>query len=489
VVELTVDFERHASELPLLGESPLSDEIVEPLGSGEPAGHAKTPKKAAASGWVGSVLEYYDFFIYAQAAALVFPTLFFPGADPTVAIVASFATYGVGYVARPIGGFVLGHWGDKHGRKNVLVLCMLIIGVATFCVGLIPSYHSIGVWAPALLVVLRLVQGFAVGGEISGASAMIMEHAPFGRRGYYTSFTMQGVAVGQILAAAAFLPMATWLPDEAFHSWGWRIPFLLSAVVVLIGLIIRRRVNETPAFLEERDGDNTPPSPIVEAVRSNGADMVRVFIMMLLTIIPVVMLVFGATFATNKAYGNGFTPANLLWLSLIGNAVAALLVPAAGALSDKIGRRPCLIFGMLSSTALCFGYLYFISVHNVVLMFVFGLLAYGVAFQGFQGVFPSSFQEQFPTRSRVTGFAIPQNLAGMATAIMPTVFAVIAPPGANVPVIVGSVVFGIGVVAAIAAYFTRETYRVHMDDLGRKDAPEVPRDEYERRRHRRLAAT
>ncbi|OZD11649.1 MFS transporter [Rhodococcus sp. 06-156-3C] len=458
----------------------MNDETVKSRGTSQQPRHVKTPRKAAASGWVGSVLEYYDFFIYAQAAALVFPTLFFPGSNPTVAIVASFATYGVGYVARPIGGFVLGQWGDRHGRKNVLVLCMLIIGVATFGVGLIPSYAAIGVWAPTLLVVLRLVQGFAVGGEIAGASAMIMEHAPFGKRGYYTSFTMQGVAVGQVLAAAAFLPMAMWLPEEAFQSWGWRIPFLLSAVVVFAGIVIRRRVRETPAFLEEQDADKTAPSPVVEAVRNNGADMVRVFVLMLMTIIPVVMLVFGATFATNKAYGNGFAPANLLWLSLIGNAVAALLVPVAGALSDRYGRRPCLIFGMLSSTALCFFYLYAISVHNVVLMFVFGLLAYGVTFQGFQGVFPSALQEQFPTRTRVTGFAIPQNIAGMATALMTTVFALIAPPGANVPVIVGSVVFGIGVAAAVTTYFMRETYRVRMDDLGHRDAQEVSGEEYER---------
>ncbi len=307
-----------------------------------------------------------------------------------------------------------------------------------------------------------------------------MEHAPFGRRGYYASFTMQGVAAGQVLAAAAFLPMATLLPVEAFQTWGWRIPFLLSALVVVAGIIIRRRVDETPAFLQELDHDETPPTPIMEAMRNNGADMLRVFIMMLLTIIPTGVTVFGATFATSKAYGNGFTPATLLWLSLIGNSLSVIFVPFAGALSDRIGRRPCLIAGMLTSTALCFGYLYSISVHNVVLTFVFGLLSYGVAFQGFQGVFPSSYPEQFPTRTRVTGFAIPQNVAGMVTAIMPTVFAVVAPPGSNVPVIVGSVIFGIGVLASVTAYFARETYRVHLDDLGRKDAPEVPREEYER---------
>ena len=330
----------------------MSDETVGQLRSDEPVEHHKTPKKAAASGWVGSALEYYDFFIYAQAAALVFPAVFFPSADPTVAIAASFATFGVGYVARPLGGLALGHWGDKYGRKNVLVLCMVIIGVSTFCVGLIPSYNSIGVWAPILLVAMRLIQGFAVGGEIAGASAMTLEHAPFGRRGFYASFTMQGVAAGQVFAAAAFLPLATLLSDEAFQSWGWRIPFLLSAFVVVAGLIIRRRVDEPPAFLEEVDASNTPPAPIVEAIRNNGADMLRVFVMMLLTIIPVTVTAFGATYATSKVYGNGFTAANVLWLSLIGNGLAVVFVPIAGALSDRFGRRPLLIGGMLTSTAL-----------------------------------------------------------------------------------------------------------------------------------------
>src|SRR5271156_6043766 len=163
-------------------------------------------KKAAASGWIGSALEYYDFFIYATAASLVFPQIFLPSANPTVAIVASLATYGVGYVARPIGAFVLGHWGDTHGRKNVLLLCLVLMGLSTMAVGLIPTYHQVGIWAPILLVVLRLIQGFAVAGEISGASSMILEHSPFGRRGYFASFTLQGVQAGQILAAAVFLP-------------------------------------------------------------------------------------------------------------------------------------------------------------------------------------------------------------------------------------------------------------------------------------------
>ena len=161
----------------------------------EPAGKHQS-KKAAASAWIGSALEYYDFFIYATAAALIFPQVFFPSENPQVAIIASLATYGVGYVARPIGAFVLGHWGDTHGRKNVLMLCMFLMGFSTLAVGLLPTYEQVGLLAPALLVILRLVQGFAVAGEISGASSMVIEHAPFGRRGFFATFTLQGVQAG-----------------------------------------------------------------------------------------------------------------------------------------------------------------------------------------------------------------------------------------------------------------------------------------------------
>src|SRR4051794_10333691 len=217
----------------------------------EPHGRRQS-KKAAASGWIGSALEYYDFFIYATAAGLLFPQLFFPSDNPTVAIIASLATFGVGYVARPVGAVVLGHWGDTHGRKAVLILCMFLMGFSTMAVGLLPTYQQVGILAPVLLVMLRLIQGFAVAGEISGASSMILEHAPFGRRGFYASFALQGVQAGQILAAAIFLPLAAYMPTDAFNSWGWRIPFLLSFFVIVAGYIIRREVDETPAFAPAR---------------------------------------------------------------------------------------------------------------------------------------------------------------------------------------------------------------------------------------------
>src|SRR3954453_23641825 len=291
----------------------------------EPKGKHQS-KKAAASGWIGSALEYYDFFIYATAASLIFPQIFFPSDNPKVAIIASLATYGVGYVARPIGAFVLGHWGDTHGRKQVLILCMFLMGFSTMAVAFLPTYQQVGMLAPALLVVLRLIQGFAVAGEISGASSMILEHAPFGRRGYFASFTLQGVQAGQILAAAIFLPLAAILPEDAFNSWGWRIPFLLSALVVLAGYIIRRRVDETPAFQEEEVHGEVPKAPIVLAVKENGADMLRVVCMALMNVVPTTVTVFGATFATNAAYGVGLRASDYLWITVAGNIVAVILI-------------------------------------------------------------------------------------------------------------------------------------------------------------------
>src|SRR6478609_4213166 len=462
----------------------MADMIKEPPGSHEPTAHEKTPKKAAASGWIGSALEYYDYFIYAQAAALVFPDLFFPSDNAQVGIIASFATFGVGYVARPIGAFFLGHWGDTHGRKNVLVLCMLLMGASTFIVGLLPTYASIGIVAPILLVIL----GFAVGGELSGASAMIVEHAPFGRRGFFASFSLQGVQAGQIIAAGVMLPLSAALSEEAFQSWGWRIPFLLSALVVVAGYFIRRKVDETPAFKEENEHGEVPKAPIVQAVRDSWPNMLRVIAMSLMNVVPTATNVFGATYATNKAYDVNFSTTTYLWISVVGNGVAMLLVPFIGNWSDKIGRRPMIIVGALGSGALSYVYLYFISQDNVLGTFVTAMLMWGIMYQFYNAVFPSFFQELFPTRTRVTAFAVSQNIGTAITAVLPSIYAVVAPPGSNVPLIVGSFTFGCAALAAIAAISAKETYRIHLNDLGQKDAQPVPKQEYIQIREKALAA-
>lgn len=448
----------------------------------EPSGSHQT-KKATASGWIGSALEYYDFFIYATAASLIFPQLFFPSSNPTTAIIASLATYGVGYVARPIGAFVLGHWGDTLGRKRVLVACMFLMGFSTVGVGLLPTYEQVGLLAPALLVLMRLIQGFAVAGEISGASSMILEHAPFGRRGYFASFTLQGVQAGQILAAAVFLPLAHYMPKDDFNSWGWRIPFLLSFIVIVVGYVIRREVDETPAFAEEAREGQVPRAPFVQAITESWPDMLRVVCMALMNVIPVVTTIFGAAYAVQPGYGIGFEKDVYLWIPVLGNIVAVLVIPFVGRLSDRIGRRPPIVVGALASGALSFAYLYAISIHNVPLAIAMSILMWGVVYQGYNAVFPSFYPELFPTRTRVSAMAISQNLGTLVTAMLPAVFTAVAPPGAdNIPVTVGAITFGVTVVAALAALSARETHRVHMHDLGKRDAVPVERQEYERLR-------
>ena len=446
-----------------------------------PARHQS--RKAAASGWIGSALEYYDFFIYATAASLVFPQIFFPSENPRTAIIASLATFGVGYVARPLGAFVLGHFGDTHGRKSVLLLCLFLMGFSTLAVGLLPTYAQIGLWAPALLVALRLVQGFAVAGEISGASSMILEHAPFGRRGFFASFTLQGVQAGQILAAAVFLPLAHFMPDEAFLSWGWRIPFLLSFLVVVAGWIIRREVDETPAFTEEAAQDEVPRSPVIEAIRTSWRDMIRVILTALMYVIPVVTTVFGAAYAVQPAYGIGFSRDVYLWIPVLGNIVAVIVIPILGNLSDRIGRRPVMIAGCLASGALSFVYLHAISTGSVAMAVASALLMWGVAYQGYNATFPSFYPEQFPTRTRVSAMAISQNIGTTISAFLPTVFATVAPPGtANIPLLIGSIAFAITLVAAAAAWSCRETYRVQMHDLGNPSATPLRKADYDRLR-------
>lgn len=440
-------------------------------------------RKATASGWIGSALEYYDFFIYLSASSIVFPQLFFPKDDPSVAIVLSLAFWAIGYVARPIGAFVLGHLGDTHGRKNVLLVCMFLMGFSTVGVGLLPTYQQVGVLAPTLLVLLRLVQGFAVAGEISGSSCMILEHAPFGRRGFFASFTLQGVQAGQILAAAVFIPLARFMPHDAFMSYGWRIPFLLSVLVILAGWVIRKEVNETPAFVSEDAKGAASTAPIPEAFRTSWRDMIRVMLMALMNVIPTVAVAFGGVYAVQPAYGINFAPDTYLWIAVAGNVVAVLIIPFVGNLSDRIGRRIPIVVGALGSGLLSFAYLWAISIGSVPLAFVFSLLMWGVVYQGYNAVFPSFYPELFATRIRVTSMSIAQNIGTTITAFLPALFAIVAQPGAsNIPLTVGSIAFGITVVCALAALSARETYRLRVPDLGHPNAVPMPKLDYDRLR-------
>lgn len=417
--------------------------------------------RAALSGWLGSTLEYYDFSIYASAAALVFPTVFFPSENAAVAIVASLATYGVGYVARPLGAFVLGHFGDRYGRKKLLVFAMLLMGISTFLVGCLPSYAQIGLMAPVMLVALRLVQGFAVSGELGGATTMIAEHASKEKRGLLMSFALQGTQFGSILAQASFIPLSHFLSEEDLLAWGWRIPFFLSAVVVIVALVIRAKLDETPVFSDKKA--KSARMPIVELFRTSSGALFRAICMGMANVIGTTVVVFGTTYATQEAYGVNMDPDVYLWIPVVANIVAIILIPVFGMASDKLGRRPFLVLGPLLGGLVSVPYLFVVEAHNVPLTFLLAILSFGIMYQMFNATYASFFQEMFPTESRVTGFALSQNVALFITGLMPSLFAIIAPPSSeNVPLIIGVLTCVLCVISAAAAFFSKETARQEL---------------------------
>ncbi|WP_316667771.1 MFS transporter [uncultured Propionibacterium sp.] len=429
---------------------------------------------AARSGAVGSALEFYDFFIYTQAAAIIFPELFFPSADPAQAIIASLGTFGVGYVARPVGAFVLGGLGDRVGRRFTLILTMALMGASTFAVGLLPGYGRIGIAAPLLLVLCRLVQGFAVAGEISGSSTLIIEQTPLGVRGSRASVTLQGAQIGQIFGALVFIPLSALLPAGAFRAWGWRLPFLLSALLIVVGFSVRLRT------VESRPADAPAVPPIRRVLSQNPGTVLRVFAMSLTNIVPVTATVFGASLATQRAYGIGWLASVYLWIPVLGNCVAVLVIPVAARLSDRLGRRPLVIGGALSSGAFSFLYLWAITQGILWLTICSALLMWGTLYQGYNAVFPAFFPEQFPASTRVTGMAIGQNIGTAASSLMAMVFAAVCPPGTRtvmIVLVVGAMTLGITGLAALAAALSPETSRIPGDRLGSSEA--VPLDEQE----------
>jgi len=334
---------------------------------------------------------------------------------------------------------------------------------------------------------------------------MIIENSPFGRRGYFGSFTLQGTQGGQLIAAAVFLPLYFTLSPEAMNSWGWRIPFFLSVIVVIVGYYIRRNVDETPAFREEAKHGEVPPSPIILAFRESWPNMSRVVAMALMNAVATLATTFGATYATNQAYGVGMDTKLYLFIPVIGNAVAMILIPFVGSLSDRIGRRPPIIVGALGSGILAFPYLYFISQNNVPMTIVFAVLMWAMVYQGYNAVFPSFYQEMFPTRSRVTAFAVSQNIGTLITAFLPTIYAALAGPTEGCVVdkkftptadclaaadsvhttvlwTVGGITFGITIIAALAALCAKETFKIHLNDCGETWATPVSDEDYAKAR-------
>jgi metabolite-proton symporter len=382
----------------------------------------KTPlRRVVMASLIGTTVEWYDFFLYGSAAALVFNKLFFPEFDPLTGTLLAFATYALGFVARPVGGIVFGHYGDRIGRKRLLMLSLILMGVATVLIGLLPTYGQIGVWAPIALIALRLVQGFAVGGEWGGAVLMAAEHGDAARRGFWASWPQAGVPAGNLLAAAVLAIMAAVQTEADFLEWGWRVPFVLSALLVVVGWYIRNRVAESPMFAKERDEAEAPPKvPAMEVLRERPKALVLgAGLRVGENISYYILTVFSLTYLVDVSKESRSLALNAL---LIGAAVQFFAIPLFALLSDKIGRRPVYAFGAFGLAAWCFimfGLLGSGDNVSIVLALVVGLVLHG-AMYGPQAAF---ITELFPTRIRYSGVSLAYQLTSIVAGSLAPIIA------------------------------------------------------------------
>jgi len=438
--------------------------------SGQDGAPVSSIRQVSVASLVGTALEWYDYFLFGTAAALIFNGLFFPEQDPLTGTLLAFATFGVGFGARPIGGLVFGHYGDKIGRKTMLVITLIIMGVATCAIGLLPTYAQIGIWAPILLVVLRLVQGFGVGGEWGGAVLMAVEHAPAGKRGYYGSWPQMGVPAGLVLSTVVFTIFQA-MPEEQFLAWGWRIPFLLSVVLVAVGLYVRLRLMESPAFQKVDDTDTEAQMPIVEVFRTYPRNILiamgaRVGDNMLFYIFSV----FALTYVTEEL---GLPESTALIGVMIGATIEFFLIPFFGALSDRIGRRPVYMGGAIFCMLFAFPYFWLLNTEAPALIWLAISLSLFVGHAAMYAPQASFLSELFGTRVRYSGASIGYQLAPIVGGgIAPFIaVALLAWTGSYWPIAVYMI--GMAAITVVSVYLATETSFAEISDVHEEQEREV----------------
>ncbi|HMR47788.1 MAG TPA: MFS transporter [Arachnia sp.] len=429
-----------------------------------PSPPRRTPVRAAVASFMGSAVEYYDFFIFGSAAALIFPVIFF-GSNDQASLVMSFATFGFAYIARPLGAVVLGHFGDRIGRQKVLMFTLILMGGSTFIIGCLPTFAQIGWWAPALLVLCRLLQGLSAAGEQAGASSLTLEHAPDHRRSFFTSWTLTGTQGGQILAALIFIPVVA-LPDEIKFGWGWRIPFWMSALVVVVAFFIRRSLHETPAFEDAKKGGEIAKVPLVPLMRDHWRDVIRV---VLCAFIAAVSTVFGNL---ALAYGKevGLRESITLWLVVAANIVALGTQPLFGVLADRIGRKPVFIYGAVSSAVFMPFYMLSMGSGTVLLPFLLAILTFSFGYAAANAVWPSFYGEMFSTRVRFSGMAIGTQLGFLMAGFAPSIVAALGGVREGGWVVISAFTAVICLIATLSALTARETKDVPTEQLGLSQA-------------------
>jgi MFS family permease len=438
-------------------------------------------RRVVAATMAGTVVEWYEFFLYGTAATLVFSKVFFsPSTSDLDAILAAFVTYAVGFIARPLGGVVFGHFGDKYGRKKLLQFSLLLVGAATFLMGCLPTFGQIGYWAPALLVVLRFIQGFAVGGEWGGAVLLVAEHSPNKERGFWASWPQAGVPAGNLLATVVLLVLTGTLSDAAFLSWGWRVAFWLSAVVVLVGYYIRTKVADAPIFVAaQREAERIKATSfsVIEVLKRYPRG---VFTAMGLRFGENIMYYLVVTFSiTYLKVQVGAETSSILWYLLFAHAVHFAVIPLVGKLADRYGRRPVYFVG--AALGATWGFFAFPMMNSGNYVVVTAAVTLGLVIHAIMyAPQPAIMAEMFPTRMRYSGVSLGYQVTSIVAGSLAPIIAVklLDVYGSSVPIAIYLAVAC--VVTLIAVVFTRETNGIDLNSLDVADLEEVAEEKRER---------